>query len=89
VRAATALRAVLNGFIRKRPFPLLGGSPNGFAANEDELLHFGGEMYVKYSSGHVHYQDEFGRTEKPREFLEKDLPASSQGYVRLWVGAIL
>jgi hypothetical protein len=41
---------------------------------EDELWHFGGEMYVKYDSGHVHYQDEFGRTEKPREFLKKDLP---------------
>lgn len=36
-----------------------------------EMFHFGGEMYVKYESGDVRYQDEFGRTEKPREFLVK------------------
>jgi hypothetical protein len=38
------------------------------------LLEFGGEIFVKYESGHVHYQDEFGRTEKPREFLIKRPP---------------
>ncbi|MCK9908377.1 DUF4238 domain-containing protein [Microbacteriaceae bacterium K1510] len=38
------------------------------------LFEFGGEIFVKYESGHVHYQDEFGRTEKPREFLIKKLP---------------
>jgi hypothetical protein len=32
---------------------------------------FGGEMFAGFDSGHVHYQDEFGRTEKPREFLLK------------------
>lgn len=42
----------------------------------DELYRFGGEMYARYESGHVHYQDEFGRTEKPRPFLQKRLPAS-------------
>ena len=31
-------------------------------------------MFVKYESGDVHYQDEFGRTEKPREFLIKKAP---------------
>jgi hypothetical protein len=41
---------------------------------KDELWHFGGEMFVKYEDGHVHYQDEFGRTEKQREFLRKDPP---------------
>ena len=41
---------------------------------ERELFHFGGEMFVKYESGDVHYQDEFGRTEKPREFLIKKVP---------------
>ena len=41
---------------------------------EGGLFHFGGEMFVKYESGHVHYQDEFGRTEKPREFLIKKPP---------------
>lgn len=38
------------------------------------LLNFGGEMFVRYESGDVHYQDEFGRTEKPREFLIKNPP---------------
>ena len=38
------------------------------------LFQFGGEIFVKYESGDFHYQDEFGRTEKPREFLIKKLP---------------
>jgi hypothetical protein len=38
------------------------------------LLEFGGEIFVKYESGDVHYQDEYGRTEKPREFLIKKPP---------------
>jgi hypothetical protein len=38
------------------------------------LLEFGGEIFVKYENGDVHYQDEFGRTEKPREFLIKKPP---------------
>lgn len=38
---------------------------------KDELWHFGGELYAKFNDGHVHYQDAFGRTEKPREFLIK------------------
>jgi hypothetical protein len=42
---------------------------------KDDMFHFGGEIFVKYESGDVHYQDEFGRTEKPREFLIKELPA--------------
>jgi hypothetical protein len=41
---------------------------------KDELFHFGGEIFVKYESGDVHYQDEFGRTEKPRDFLIKKVP---------------
>lgn len=36
-----------------------------------ELFHFGGETFVQYDSGHVHYQDAFGRTEKERDFLKK------------------
>jgi Protein of unknown function (DUF4238) len=39
---------------------------------EDELWHFGGEMFAKFNDGHVHYQDEFGRTEQPRDFLKDD-----------------
>ncbi|MEP3428273.1 MAG: hypothetical protein ABJN98_06310 [Roseibium sp.] len=50
---------------------------------EHGLFEFGGEIFVKYDSGDVHYQDEFGRTEKPREFLFKkppDKPMRPNGY---------
>ena len=40
----------------------------------DDLWHFGGEMFAKFDDGHVHYQDEFGRTEKQRDFLQKEPP---------------
>jgi hypothetical protein len=39
---------------------------------KDELWHFGGEMLAKFEDGRVYYQDEFGRTEKERDFLKKD-----------------
>ena len=45
-----------------------------FLPPKDGMFHFGGEIFVKYESGDVHYQDEFGRTEKPRDFLIKKLP---------------
>jgi hypothetical protein len=45
-----------------------------FLPSKYELFRFGGEMFAQYESGHVHYQDEFGRTEKPREFLTKATP---------------
>ena len=45
-----------------------------FLPPEDELWHFGGELYAKFEDGHVHYQDEFGRTEQQRDFLKKDPP---------------
>lgn len=35
---------------------------------------FGGEMYASFESGEVYYQDAFGRTEKPRDFLQKQVP---------------
>lgn len=35
------------------------------------LFNFGGEMFVGYESGDVHYQDAYGRTEKERDFLQK------------------
>lgn len=38
------------------------------------LSKFGGEIFARYTSGHVIYQDEFGRTEKPRDFLIKAAP---------------
>ncbi|ATN33617.1 hypothetical protein ACO34A_07330 [Rhizobium sp. ACO-34A] len=44
---------------------------------EDELFHFGGEMFVGYEGGRVHYQDEFGREEEPRPWLTKTLPEAS------------
>jgi hypothetical protein len=46
-----------------------------FLPPERGLWHFGGEMFAKFEDGHVHYQDEFGRTEKERDFLKKGLPA--------------
>lgn len=48
-----------------------------FQPPENELWHFGGEMYVGFGSGEVHYQDAFGRTEKEREFLKKTPPSRS------------
>ena len=38
---------------------------------KDGLYHFGGEIYARYNDGHVHYQDAFGRTEKPGDHLLK------------------
>jgi hypothetical protein len=42
--------------------------------SKDGLWHFGGEMFARFEDGHVYYQDEFGRTEKQREFLRKGPP---------------
>lgn len=38
---------------------------------ERALFKFGGEMYAKFDDGRVHYQDQFGRTEKGSDFLKK------------------
>ncbi|CAD5509568.1 Uncharacterised protein [Escherichia coli] len=35
------------------------------------VMGFGGEMYVKFEDGSVHYQDAFGRTSSAHEFLRK------------------
>ncbi|EJC2819611.1 DUF4238 domain-containing protein [Escherichia coli] len=35
------------------------------------VMGFGGEMYVKFEDGSVHYQDAFGRTSSGHEFLQK------------------
>jgi hypothetical protein len=43
---------------------------------KNELWHFGGEIFAQFESGRVHYQDEFGRTEKEREFLKKSVSAT-------------
>jgi hypothetical protein len=37
----------------------------------DDLWRFGGEIYVGYKDGSVHYQDEFGRTSGSHEYLRK------------------
>ncbi len=42
---------------------------------DDALWHFGGEIFARFDDGRVYYQDEFGRTEKQRDFLKKDAPA--------------
>ncbi len=38
---------------------------------QDETWRFGGELFVGYDDGRVHYQDAFGRTEKPSDALLK------------------
>lgn len=38
---------------------------------ERALFDLGGEMYAKFEDCSVHYQDQFGRTEKENEFLKK------------------
>lgn len=38
---------------------------------QDSLWSFGGEIYASYTDGRTHYQDEYGRTEKPWAFLQK------------------
>ncbi|MFS8147639.1 DUF4238 domain-containing protein [Rhizobium sp. BR 249] len=40
---------------------------------EREHWRFGGEMYAKMETGEVYYQDQFGRTEKPRDYLQKNV----------------
>ena len=42
---------------------------------KSDLWQFGGEMYARFESGEVYYQDEFGRTEKERGFLKKKPPS--------------
>ncbi|KQS32466.1 DUF4238 domain-containing protein [Pedobacter sp. Leaf194] len=40
----------------------------------DKLFHFGGEMFVGTKDGKVHYQDAFGRTSTPSDYLRKEVP---------------
>lgn len=40
---------------------------------EKALFGFGGEMFAKFEDGSVHYQDQFGRTEKSSDFLTKEV----------------
>ncbi|WP_407146508.1 DUF4238 domain-containing protein [Bradyrhizobium sp. ORS 86] len=42
----------------------------------DGLWQFGGEMFARFEDGSVYYQDQFGRTEKERDFLMKPAPAT-------------
>lgn len=48
---------------------------NVFSPPKNKLLHFGGDMYVGFKDGQVHFQDAFGRTESEREFLKKTPPS--------------
>lgn len=46
---------------------------------ENELWHFGGEMYIGYKDGSTHYQDEFGRTTGDLPYLKKKRPIEEPG----------
>lgn len=46
---------------------------------DNELHHFGGEMYVQYKSGRTHYQDAFGRSTPQSEHLKKQTDESILG----------
>ncbi|MEI7087755.1 DUF4238 domain-containing protein [Pectobacterium carotovorum] len=45
----------------------------------NELYRFGGEMFAKFSDGTVHYQDAFGRTTPPNEYLNKSIDEARLG----------
>ncbi|MDR7121677.1 DUF4238 domain-containing protein [Rheinheimera soli] len=42
-------------------------------------VHFGGEMYAHFEDGTVHYQDAFGRTTPPSDYLNKDIDETRLG----------
>lgn len=44
---------------------------------ERALFGFGGEMFAKFEDGSVHYQDQFGRTERRSGFLKKQVDETS------------
>lgn len=46
---------------------------------ENELYRYGGEMYAYFEDGTVHYQDAFGRTTPPNEYLNKDIDEAQLG----------
>lgn len=46
---------------------------------EEEIWHFGGETFVGYEDGSVHYQDAYGRTKPRVEALNKDIKESDLG----------
>ncbi|MFM0508530.1 hypothetical protein [Paraburkholderia sp. RL17-373-BIF-A] len=38
---------------------------------KDHLWEFGGEMFIKFEDGHVHYQDAYGRTSGAHKYLRR------------------
>lgn len=44
--------------------------------SSNKLFGVGGELFVQYNDGRVHYQDAYGRTEKPQKFLQKQIDES-------------
>jgi hypothetical protein len=50
-----------------------------FFPPDNGLWRFGGEMYASFDSGEVYYQDAFGRTEKERKFLKKQVSTKLGG----------
>lgn len=47
------------------------GSIGKILLPKDELYRFGGEIFIGYKDGSVHYQDEFGRTSGANNYLKK------------------
>lgn len=44
-----------------------------------ELYRYGGEIYAQFEDGTVHYQDAFGRTTPPNNFLNKEIEENKLG----------
>ncbi|BEN35647.1 hypothetical protein SMKC041_22790 [Serratia marcescens] len=52
---------------------------NTLLPRRNDLHLFGGEMFVKFEDGTVHYQDAFGRTTQPNKKLNKKTDESTLG----------
>jgi uncharacterized protein YchJ len=51
------------------------GIKNVLLPPENELWHFGGEIYVGYQDGSTQYQDAFGRTTEAHAYFKKEQPS--------------
>ena len=47
--------------------------------HKNELCRYSGEMYAHFEDGSVHYQDAFGRTNPPNEYLNKNINEAQLG----------
>ncbi|MGN5353155.1 hypothetical protein ACQ4P5_13900 [Ralstonia sp. L16] len=48
------------------------GAIKGVLLPKDHLWEFGGEMFIKFQDGHVHYQDAYGRTSGAHKYLRRE-----------------